>query len=669
MQVYHDLNQLPEFRNAVITIGSFDGVHKGHQKLLEQLRLLARRSQGESVVITFHPHPRLVVYPNDDSLRLLNTIDEKLALLEQYGVNHAVVVPFTVEFAQQPADEYVLRFLVERFHPRYVVIGYDHRFGLNRQGDINYLRYHGKEAGFEVVEISRQDIDAMAVSSTKIRKALDAGEVERAARLLGHAYRLTGKVVYGQQLGARIGFPTANLEIAQKHKLVPREGIYAVYVTHKEQRYRGMLYIGNRPTLNEDKLSQSIEVNIFDFEKSLYGDKIQIELVAFLREDAQFDSLEALSQQLALDKKKALQVLPPANEALRLARESAKWPDVAVVILNYNTRDLLERFLPSVLRTDYPNLRVVVADNGSSDDSVAWLRANYPEVECLPMETNHGFAEGYNRALTFVEAPFYVLLNSDVEVDANWLKPLIRAFQENDSLGAAQPKILDQLHRDRFEYAGAAGGWIDTLGYPFCRGRIFQAIETDRGQYDATVPVFWASGAALCIRAPLFQQLGGFDSSFFAHLEEIDLCWRVQRAGYEVQAIPASVVYHVGGGTLAYGSSRKTYLNFRNSLYMLLKNESGARLFWVIPSRLLLDGVAALMFLSQRNFGHIGAISRAHWHFFAHARQYWRRRRVDTDRIQKISIKAEPEIKGRYPGSILVAHYIKRIKHFKNLRI
>ncbi|MCB0643704.1 MAG: bifunctional riboflavin kinase/FAD synthetase, partial [Phaeodactylibacter sp.] len=432
MRVFHDLQDLPDFRNAVITIGSFDGVHFGHQQLIDKIRFLAQTTQGESVVITFHPHPRLVIYPKDKSLQLITTIDEKIKLLERFGVDNVVVVPFTIEFSQQSADEYIQKFIVDKFHPKYIVVGYDHRFGLNRQGDINYLRYYGRRHGYEVLEIPKREVEDIAVSSTKIRNFLSKGQVGQAAGLLNHFFSLTGTVVRGQQIGSEIGFPTANLEVSSKHKLIPPDGIFAVFVQHKGQRYEGMLYIGTRPTLKDLK-DRTIEVNIFDFNKSIYGDKIQLELVAYIRDDMQFENLDGLKAQLAQDKVLAQDALSLAGEALhQQARTVEDKPSVAVVILNYNTRALLEKYLPTVLQSTYPNLKVIVADNGSTDDSASWLHTQYPAVDLIQLPVNYGFAEGYNRAMKGVQADYYVLLNSDVEVPANWLNPLIEEMERDD---------------------------------------------------------------------------------------------------------------------------------------------------------------------------------------------------------------------------------------------
>ncbi len=314
MRIYRNLNRLPTFKNAVLTIGSFDGVHVGHQQIIQQIRQLAKARAGVSVLITFHPHPRMVVgNSSDHTLKLLNTLEEKAVLLEQYGVDVLVIVPFSRQFAEQSPDEYIRDFLVRRFEPRVIAIGYDHRFGKNRSGDISYLRRFQDEYQFEVVEISRQDVDDSAVSSTKIRKAVALGDVERAAQLLGHPFGITGKVVKGLRIGNTIGFPTANVEVLDPYKLIPPTGIYAVRVWHKTQRYNGMLYIGNRPTIDRD-LAQTIEVNIFDFDQRIYGEMLRVEFVAYLRGDVKFDSIEALKQQLERDRQQTLLVFQDLSE-------------------------------------------------------------------------------------------------------------------------------------------------------------------------------------------------------------------------------------------------------------------------------------------------------------------------------------------------------------------
>lgn len=293
-------------------------------------------------------------------------------------------------------------------------------------------------------------------------------------------------------------------------------------------------------------------------------------------------------------------------------------PAVAVVILNWNGRKVLEEFLPSVLESTYLNHRVYVADNASTDDSLAWLRSNYPDVRLIIMDKNRGYAGGYNRALQNLDEDYVVLLNSDVEVEEGWLEPMVDLLESDKSIAACQPRIRSYRQRDSFEYAGAAGGWIDKYGYPFCRGRVFDHIEKDNGQYSDTQPVFWATGACLFIRSSAFRESGGLDEYFFAHQEEIDLCWRLQLNGYKIYVCGDSIVYHLGGGTLPQGSPKKSFLNFRNNLIMLWKNLPWQQRFTRIFARLVLDGVVAIKELFSGRPAILFAILKAHFAFY-----YW----------------------------------------------
>ncbi|MBK5279827.1 MAG: glycosyltransferase family 2 protein, partial [Bacteroidia bacterium] len=270
----------------------------------------------------------------------------------------------------------------------------------------------------------------------------------------------------------------------------------------------------------------------------------------------------------------------------------------AVVILNYNGEELLRKFLPSVLKFS-ENARIIVADNNSSDKSVEVLTKEFPQVEVIRISSNLGFCGGYNYALSKIEAKYFVLLNSDVEVTENWIEPVVTLFENKPTVGAAQPKILSYSNRQLFEYAGAGGGFIDTLGYPFCRGRIFNSLEIDKHQYDDTLQIFWATGACLFVRAELFRKMEGFDEDFFAHMEEIDFCWKLNRAGYSVLYQGASTVYHLGGGTLSVSNPRKTYLNFRNGLSLIVKHLSTGHLLWKLPIRIFLDWVAIIKYMFQ----------------------------------------------------------------------
>jgi len=290
-------------------------------------------------------------------------------------------------------------------------------------------------------------------------------------------------------------------------------------------------------------------------------------------------------------------------------------PKVAIVILNWNGKNFLQQFLPSVLSTTYSNHELIVTDNGSTDDSVAFMKSSYPSVRLIQFEHNLGFARGYNEALKQIEADYYALLNSDAETQSGWLQPMVQLLESNAGIGACQSKLLLFADKKMFEYSGAAGGWLDKYGYPFAKGRLFGVCEEDRGQYDQQEPIFWASGAALFIRAGVFHEMQGFDEYFFAHQEEIDLCWRMQLAGHKIYSCPASVVYHVGGGTLPKGNSRKTYLNFRNNKIMLSKNLPFSKKILVVPVRNLLDIISASKGLLTGDGGYFIAVIRAHLAF------------------------------------------------------
>ena len=292
-------------------------------------------------------------------------------------------------------------------------------------------------------------------------------------------------------------------------------------------------------------------------------------------------------------------------------------PKVAVVILNYNGKRFLEQFLPNVLENTNRELaEIVVADNASTDDSVAFMQSHYPDIRLIENESNGGFATGYNLALRQIEAKYFVLLNSDIEVAPHWIEPIIEMMDSDESIAACQPKILSFYDKTKFEYAGSCGGFIDKYGYPFCRGRIFQNLETDEGQYDTPLEVFWATGACMFVRAELFLKHGGLDDSFFAHMEEIDFCWRMKNLGYKVFCCPHSKVYHIGGGTLPKNSPQKTYLNFRNNLSLLVKNLPDNKIHRVIVYRIFLDWIAAFKFLFEGYPGDFKAVFQAHIDFY-----------------------------------------------------
>lgn len=333
-------------------------------------------------------------------------------------------------------------------------------------------------------------------------------------------------------------------------------------------------------------------------------------------------------------------------------------PSVAIVILNYNGKKHLENFLPSVLQSTYENKRVIVADNASIDDSITFVKAAFPTVEIIINQQNDGFAGGYNWALSNIEADYYVLLNSDVSVTAGWMEPIIHLMESDATIGACQPKLLSYFNPHLFEYAGAAGGYIDLLGYPFSRGRIFDVCEPDQGQYNQVKSIFWASGAALFVRAKLYHQLGGLDSRFFAHQEEIDLCWRMQLAGYQVMSCPSSKVYHVGAGTLPRGG-RKVYLNFRNNLVMLCKNLPWQELVWKLPFRLGLDAISAWKGLLGGDASFFTAIFKAHINLFL-----W----ILQGRIKRTNgCKPLSALNGVYQGSVVWQYFIAKHTQFQEI--
>lgn len=335
---------------------------------------------------------------------------------------------------------------------------------------------------------------------------------------------------------------------------------------------------------------------------------------------------------------------------------------VAIVILNWNGRKMLERYLPALVRNTLQQAQIIVADNASTDDSMAFLAAHYPDIRCIELYQNLGFAEGYNRALQQVESEYYVLLNSDVEVTENWLQPLLDYMEHHPDVAACQPKLHAVTQPTQFEYAGAAGGFMDRWGYPFCRGRMFETVETDHGQYDRPAHTFWATGACLFIRATDYWAAGGLDQRFFAHSEEIDLCWRLNIQGRKIACVPGSTVYHVGGGTLPKGNARKTYLNFRNNLTMLYKNLPSDQLRPVMAMRWLLDYVAAWQTLiTQGNVANFKAIYKARHDFWAWRNEF----KDDRRRIQ--SWRSEKSCDKLYRHAILWQYYIRHRRTFASL--
>lgn len=333
---------------------------------------------------------------------------------------------------------------------------------------------------------------------------------------------------------------------------------------------------------------------------------------------------------------------------------------VAVVILNFNGEKLLKQFLPSVIRYSH-GAEIIVADNGSTDQSISILKTTFPSVKIIALDKNYGFCGGYNRALRQVEASYYVLLNSDVEVTPGWLDPLADLLDQNSQVAAVQPKILSFHEKNKFEYAGAAGGFIDTLGYPFCRGRVFDHVEEDCGQYNDERGIFWATGACFMIRAEVYWKFDGLDEDLFAHMEEIDLCWKINRARMEVYYCGKSAVYHAGAGTLAYENAMKTYLNFRNGLVLIFKHFDSAELIYKLPFRMALDWLAALVFLLKGKWKNAASVFRAHIHFFSGYKKF-RQKRAAIRRMYPSYPRTNI-----HPGLIIFDYYLRRRRHLKSI--
>jgi len=334
-------------------------------------------------------------------------------------------------------------------------------------------------------------------------------------------------------------------------------------------------------------------------------------------------------------------------------------PKVAIVILNWNGRKYLEQFLPSVTTTSYSNYEIIIVDNNSSDDSVSFLQKNYPSLQIIHLSKNYGFAKGYNEGLKKIRADYYMILNSDVEVHSDWIQPMAILLQSDGTIAACQPKVLSYRNKRLFEYAGAAGGWIDKFGYPFAKGRVFDICEEDTGQYDDVSSIFWVSGAAMFIRSDIFHEVKGFDEYFFAHQEEIDLCWRIQLAGYKLSSCPQSVVYHLGGGTLPRGNTKKTYLNFRNNLIMLAKNLPWSQKWWKIPFRIFLDTLSSTKGLLMGDGGYFLAILRAHFAFMKWV--------VLKQNKSVFPSRKNKNLSGIYPHNLVWQHFVKGKKYFREV--
>lgn len=337
---------------------------------------------------------------------------------------------------------------------------------------------------------------------------------------------------------------------------------------------------------------------------------------------------------------------------------------VAIVILNWNGKKCLEKFLPSVVaNSDNNDYEIIVADNSSADDSIIFLENNYKSIRIIKLDKNYGFTGGYNRALKQVEAKYFVLLNSDIEVSENWLDILVHEMDSNENIAACQPKILAYNNKDTFEYAGASGGFMDKYGFPFCRGRVFFTAEKDENQYEKPLDIFWASGACLMVRSDLYLKHGGLDEEFFAHMEEIDFCWRLQNLGYKIKVFPKSVVYHVGGATLSKENPRKTFLNFRNNLALLFKNLAFPNNIYIIFARLLFDGLAGVQFLLKGKFKDTFAIIKAHFAFY-----FWIPTLIKKRKLHSVK-KELSELDGTFNKSIVFQYFVKNKRKYSDLKI
>lgn len=338
---------------------------------------------------------------------------------------------------------------------------------------------------------------------------------------------------------------------------------------------------------------------------------------------------------------------------------------VAVVVLTYNGKKLHEKFLPSIIaeKEQFPDFELIVVDNASTDGTGEYVNENFPEARVIRLDVNKGFTNGYVQGLKQVDAEYYVLLSADFEVTPGWIKPCIDIMDNDPQVGACQPKIKYYKQKTQFEYAGGAGGWIDKYGYPFCRGRIFYTVEEDTGQYDETQEIFWASGGCMFVRASLYEELGGFDNDFYAHMEEIDLCWRMKNSGYKIMACPDSIVYHVGGSVISYGSPEKIYHNFRNGLILLVKNLPPDRFLRVMLIRFMLDYIAETKALLSLNFGEFWAIIRAQWAFYSQLGKWMKKRRELKKYI------TNPNNTAIYQRSIVWQYFIKGKKRFSDLDI
>lgn len=656
-------DQLPEFNNPVITIGAFDGFHLGHRSIIDRVCSIAKSRNSDSILISFDPHPRKILDQKNEQNYLLNTVEEKIELLSETELNYLILVPFNFEFSQLVAEEYIENFIIKNFKPQSLVIGFDHRFGMNSAGNINMLQEYASKGNFELIEIPKKEIEQDKISSSLIRDYISSNNFEYVTKLLGRPYLIKGKIVRGLNIGNKLGYPTANIDILEKSKLIPNPGIYASLLRYNQKSYRGLLYIGTRPTIG-DKLNISIEVHIKDFQEDIYNQEITLEIIQFIREDLKFQSLDDLKRQIQRDDIVINEVLDRYDLTMLHLKKD---PKIAVAILNYNGEQILKTYLHTVFEHLPKNTQLYVIDNGSSDQSMLYVAQKFPEIKRILLGQNNGFAGGYNKGINQItDVDYILLLNSDVRVSGEWIEPLVQRMQSNPLIMACQPKILSDQNPNYFEYAGAAGGMIDLLGYSFSRGRMMHQIEADQGQYNDARQIFWASGAAIMVNAKMFKSIGGFDQDYFAHQEEIDLCWRIQRAGGQVWYEPNSKVYHLGGGTLDYSNPRKTYLNFKNNLATIFKNVPYWYLIILLPIRLILDMLIACRCLLAGKWLLSYKIIEAYLVSILSTPYLMHKKEIYHQKIGRNSIGPE-KFKGVLWGSLFVHYYLFNHRVYKDI--
>lgn len=660
MQVFRlGSEPLPEFKNPVLAIGAFDGLHQGHQYILDRLFASAEELNGDSLLVTFEPHPRLILDQRDDSFFLLSNIEEKIKILSATRLDYLIIVPFSYSFSLMVPEEYVEGFLIKHFKPVKIIAGYDHRFGKNGSGDGSFLRKYAEVFDFEAVPQFK--LEGEKVNSSRIRHLISNKKIALANRLLGHLYSIKGEVIPGDRIGRALGYRTANIEVEKSKKLIPPNGIYSALCEIQGTMYEAMLYIGNRKSIGIDK-PLSVEVHLLDFNQDIYGHVIEVFILEYIRNDESFSSNDELKNQISIDEKKIRTSIlkhkissnPPVNHNL------------AIAILNYNGKDLLQKFLPGVIKHKPDNAEIYIIDNGSSDNSIPFLDHNYPDIKIIKLRRNYGFASGYNKGIAQIDADYVAILNSDVQIEMDWITPTIGEMRSDPFILAAQPKIKSYNEPNKFEYAGASGGYMDFLAYPFCRGRIIDHIEEDKGQYDTTEEVFWTSGAAMIVKSVAFKALGGFDADYFAHQEEIDLCWRIKRAGGKVISTGKASVYHVGGGTLDYDNPRKTYLNFKNNLFTLFKNEPYLKLAFILPFRLVLDSLICVSYLLKGKIFVSYKIIQAYVVSIINTLYLIHKKSVNNDLINSLKF-AEPSLKGKLGSIIFLQFYFSGNRLFSKI--